>query len=76
MNKIENIKTKITDASYIDLMNNLAKIKEENDSHKHRIHRLKKKAYKIHYQLMAVTDWAVAQEWEDEEGELVFLESF
>ena len=39
MNKIENIKTKITDASYIDMMNHLAKIKEENDSHKHRIHR-------------------------------------
>jgi|TARA_R100000479_G_scaffold172586_1_gene117366 uncharacterized protein YhaN len=76
MNKIDNVKSEIKDASYLQIMTLLAQIKEEKDNYRKRIHRLKHKCYKIHYQLIAVTDWAVAQEWDDEEGDLVFIENF
>ena len=76
MSKIENVKTEIRDASYIDLMNLIAQIKDEKEKDRVRILRLKKKAYKLHYQMNAITDWAVAQEWENEDGDLVFIENF
>ncbi len=77
LNKIENIKTKITDASYIDLVNSLAIIKKDQDNETRRIRRLKKKAYKLHFQLTAITDYAIAQEYDtDGDGDLVFMETF
>jgi hypothetical protein len=76
MNKIDIVKSEITDASYLEIMNLIAQIKEEKEKERVRICRLKKKAYKLHYQMNAITDWAVAQEWENGDGDLVFIENF
>lgn len=78
LNKIENIKTKITDASYIDLVNSISELKKDDELKVKRICRLKRKAYKLHWQLYAITDYAVAQEYDSDAGasDLVFLDTF
>lgn len=78
LNKIEEVKTKITDASYIDLINSISQIKKDDELKIKRICRLKRKAFKLHWQLYAVTDYAVAQEYDSDSGpsDLVFVDTF
>tara|TARA_R100000541_G_scaffold50588_2_gene57810 strand:+ start:512 stop:769 length:258 start_codon:yes stop_codon:yes gene_type:complete len=74
---VDNFKEKITDNEYMVIMNTIGLARQSQLDLKKKLRRLRRKCYKIHYQLQAVTEYAVSQEFDSEsEADLLFLESF
>ncbi len=74
---VDNFKEKITDNEYMVIMNTIGLARQNQLDLKKKLRRLRRKCYKIHYQLQSVTEYAVSQEFDSEsEADLLFLESF
>ncbi len=74
---VDNFKEKITDNEYMVIMNAIGLARQNQLDLNKKLRRLRRKCYKIHYQLQAVTEYAVSQEFDSEsEADLLFLESF
>lgn len=74
---VDNFKEKLTDNEYMVIMNTIGMARQNHLDLKKKLRRLRRKCYKVHFQLMAVTDYAVSQEFDsDSEADLLFLESF
>lgn len=76
MTLIDNIKSEIPDNDYLSMVNKLAIIKKEHEQLERRIRKLKRKAFKFHYQLQSVTEYAMDNEYDSDSGELLFIDSF
>ncbi len=76
LNKVENIKTEISDSSYLTIVNSISEIKHQENQFKKQLSRVKRKAYKLHWQLSAITEYGVAQEYDSDSSDLVFIETF
>lgn len=76
MTLLDNIKSEIPDNDYLSMVNKLALIKKEQENHLRRIRKLKRQAFKYHYQLQSVTEYAMSNEYDSDSGELLFIDSF
>jgi len=74
---VDDFKEKITDNEYMVIMNTIGVARQQQLDLKKKLRRLRRKCYKIHLQLQAVTEYAVSQEFDSEsEADLLFMESF
>jgi len=74
---VDDFKEKLTDNEYMVIMNTIGMVRQNHLDLKKKLRRLRRKCYKVHFQLMAVTEYAVSQEFDsDSEADLLFLESF
>ena len=74
---VDNFKEKLTDNEYMVVVNTIGSGRQDHLDLRKKLRRLRRKCYKIHYQLLAVTEYAVSQEFDSEsEADLLFLESF